>query len=132
MPRKFILSLAAAAAFAAATLVSGAANAHHSGGHWGGHGHFRHHVHFSHLRGGVYVQPVGYAVRAVEPGPCTCLSKKYTPEGQVVFKDQCTKEVASAQVNGGSDQTQNEQDPANASDQTNQDDNSQNATDGSK
>jgi hypothetical protein len=30
------------------------------------------------------------------PGPCTCLSKTYTPTGLVVFADICTKESASA------------------------------------
>lgn len=28
--------------------------------------------------------------------PCTCLTKEYTPDNLVVFKDVCTKEVASA------------------------------------
>jgi len=28
------------------------------------------------------------------PGPCTCLSKEYTQEGVVVFKDRCTNEMA--------------------------------------
>jgi hypothetical protein len=28
--------------------------------------------------------------------PCTCLTKEYTPDNLVVFKDLCTKEVASA------------------------------------
>ena len=28
------------------------------------------------------------------PGPCTCLSKEYTQEGAVLFKDNCTKEMA--------------------------------------
>lgn len=41
--------------------------------------------------------PVAYAaakpVRAVA-GPCTCLTKQYTPEGAVVFKDICTNEAA--------------------------------------
>ena len=27
-------------------------------------------------------------------GPCTCLSKEYTPQGQVLFKDRCTNEAA--------------------------------------
>jgi len=27
-------------------------------------------------------------------GPCTCLSKEYTPEGAVLFKDRCTNEMA--------------------------------------
>ena len=28
------------------------------------------------------------------PGPCTCLSKEYTAEGAVLFKDRCTNEMA--------------------------------------
>ena len=31
---------------------------------------------------------------AAAPGPCTCLSKEYTQEGVVVFKDRCTNEMA--------------------------------------
>ena len=34
------------------------------------------------------------------PGPCTCLTKSYTPSGLVVFADVCTKESASASVYG--------------------------------
>ena len=34
------------------------------------------------------------------PGPCTCLTKNYTPSGLVVFADVCTKESASASVDG--------------------------------
>jgi hypothetical protein len=34
------------------------------------------------------------------PGPCTCLTKTYTPSGLVVFADVCTKESASASVYG--------------------------------
>lgn len=45
-----------------------------------------------------YAAPaVGYAVArpvASTPGPCTCLSKEYTPEGAVLFKDRCTSEAA--------------------------------------
>ena len=55
------------------------------------------------------------------PGPCTCLTKNYTPEGRVVFQDLCTKEMASAPADGSSDQTQNEQGPANMAGQTYQD-----------
>jgi hypothetical protein len=36
------------------------------------------------------------------PGPCTCLTKTYTPSGLVVFADVCTKESASAAVNASS------------------------------
>ncbi len=45
---------------------------------------------------GVDVAPVVAA-----PGPCTCLTKTYTPDGLVVFADVCTKEAASARVDGG-------------------------------
>jgi len=49
----------------------------------------------------VYGAVASYAVApsvavAAAPRPCTCLTKEYTPENQVVFKDICTKEVASA------------------------------------
>lgn len=37
--------------------------------------------------------PTYYAARPVA-GPCTCLSKEYTPQGQVLFKDRCTNEAA--------------------------------------
>jgi hypothetical protein len=37
---------------------------------------------------------VAPAVAAAKP--CTCLTKEYTPDNLVVFKDLCTKEVASA------------------------------------
>jgi hypothetical protein len=37
-------------------------------------------------------------VTAPTPGPCTCLTKNYTPSGLVVFADVCTKESASASV----------------------------------
>jgi hypothetical protein len=30
--------------------------------------------------------------------PCNCLTKEYTPDNLVVFKDLCTKEVASAPI----------------------------------
>ena len=40
------------------------------------------------------------------PGPCTCLTKTYTPSGLVVFADICTKESASASVDGSADATQ--------------------------
>ena len=71
------------------------------------------HLHHHHwiFRGGRWVDiegvaaldaaPVTPAVAApvtpaVTPGPCTCLTKTYTPTGLVVFADICTKESASA------------------------------------
>ena len=106
MSRKIILTLATA--LAAATLVVGTADAKkpnngpNNGPHW------KHHHHHMVRLHGLYVRPVSYAVpvRVATPGPCTCLTKGYTPEGMVVFKDQCTKEMASAPVGGSSDQAQ--------------------------
>ena len=45
-------------------------------------------------------------VTAPTPGPCTCLTKNYTPSGLVVFADVCTKESASASVYSSSDASQ--------------------------
>ena len=129
LSRKSIISFLAVATFAAATLVSGAASAHsggghgghgggHPGGHWGHWGHYHHYVHF-HDR--IYVRPVSYAVRTTTPGPCTCLTKNYTPEGRVVFQDLCTNEMASAPVDGTDDHAQAERGPANMAGQTYQD-----------
>jgi hypothetical protein len=106
MSRKLIVSLAAIAMLASTALVSGSANAkapHGNGnGNHGmyGHQHFNHHVRYWHYRERAYIRPVAY-VRPVVAGPCTCLTKDYTPEGIVVFKDLCTKEMASAPVDGG-------------------------------
>ena len=35
-----------------------------------------------------------YTVARPVAGPCTCLSKEYTPDGRVLFKDLCTNEAA--------------------------------------
>jgi hypothetical protein len=44
----------------------------------------------------VVSRPIYVAARPVAytPGPCTCLSKEYTSQGAVVFKDRCTAEMA--------------------------------------
>jgi hypothetical protein len=77
------------------------------------HVHFRHHwchrfYRFGHRHCGVHVRwyrplvaTVAATTYAVAPTvttarPCTCLTKEYTPDNLVVFKDLCTKEVASA------------------------------------
>ena len=60
---------------------------------------FRHHHPRWHVR---YHRPVWYGVRTVGytygatrvAGPCTCLSKEYTQDGRVLFKDLCTNEAA--------------------------------------
>lgn len=92
------------------------------GGHPGMPGHNRwafHHHHHGHwfFRGGRWIiidgvdggydQPVVDAQPVVStPGPCTCLTKTYTPSGLVVFADVCTKESASASVDGSADASQ--------------------------
>jgi hypothetical protein len=133
MSRKLILSLAAIATLASAALVSGSANAmvsHGSRGngnrppisrpnppHFHGHGH----VHLWRIRERSYIRPVGYVERVAEPGPCTCLTKGYTPEGKVVFKDLCTQEMASAPVDGGPAPASEIQSPSNFAGKTYQD-----------
>jgi hypothetical protein len=65
---------------------------------------------------GGYDQPVADAQPVVStPGPCTCLTKTYTPDGLVVFADVCTKEAASARVDGADVTTLP---PANSSDKS--------------
>jgi hypothetical protein len=72
---------------------------HHGGGGRIGHiGHRHHHHPHWHVR---YHRPIWYGVRTVGytvarpvAGPCTCLSKEYTPDGRVLFKDLCTNEAA--------------------------------------
>jgi hypothetical protein len=62
----------------------------------------------------VYTAPVA-AVTTYAATPtynrCTCLTKEYTPDGLVVFKDVCTKEMATAPVGnpGPGPQTQVEE-----------------------
>lgn len=74
-------------------------------GHPGHHGHPGHwhpdHGHWL-FRDGVWVDiDAGEAPYvAPAPGPCTCLTKNYTPDGLVVFADVCTKESASSPVDG--------------------------------
>jgi len=57
--------------------------------HW--HGHYRHYRH-------VYYAPRPVIYGAVTPvittNRCTCLTKEYTPEGALLFKDLCTNEAA--------------------------------------
>jgi hypothetical protein len=104
--RKLTFALAAIATLAATTLVSGSADAMVARGRGGhppvihvNHPHFHEHIHVWRLHERGYVRPVGY-VEPVVDGICNCLTKTYTPEGQVVFKDLCTKEMASAPVDG--------------------------------
>jgi hypothetical protein len=60
------------------------------------------HIHVRWHRPWIYGTGVVATSYAVAPGvvatakPCTCLTKEYTPDNLVVFKDVCTKEVASA------------------------------------
>lgn len=114
-----LLAVAASAALGLAMLAPTSASAMHGGGHGGGGmhggghgggghfggghfggGRFGHHHPRWHVR---YYRPIWYGVRPVyaaygprlvSPGPCTCLSKEYTPDGRVLFKDLCTNEAA--------------------------------------
>jgi hypothetical protein len=76
---------------------------------WPGHpGHqWAYHPH-GHLvfRGGRWItidEVVDEAPVTPVSGPCTCLTKTYTADGLVVFADVCTKEAASARVDGSAD-----------------------------
>ena len=112
-----LLAVAASAVLGLAMLSPNVASARgHGGGHGGGHGmhggghgmhgghggrhfgHHRHHWHRHYVRWHrpIWYSPVvyGYGVRTATPGPCTCLSKEYTQEGAVLFKDRCTNEMA--------------------------------------
>ena len=132
MSRKLILSLVALGTFASA-VVAGSADAMiiRGNGNHGGHGgrlppiHIVNHPHFHHHYRYVwrhdYVRPIGYVARVSEPGPCTCLTKEYTLEGQVVFKDLCTKEMAMAPVDGAPVQGGQNSDPNNFAGKTYQD-----------
>jgi hypothetical protein len=76
--------------------MHGGRGGHGDGGHIG-HRHPGHHWHVRYHRPIWYpgVRTVGYTVaRPVAAGPCTCLSKEYTPDGRVLFKDVCTNEAA--------------------------------------
>jgi hypothetical protein len=96
-----LLAVAASAALSLVALNPVTASAHWGGGgHWGG-GHwgggYHHFYRYGWHRPIIYARPVVYAASPVAvsaPGPCTCLSKEYTPEGAVLFKDRCTNEMA--------------------------------------
>src|SRR5665647_288578 len=131
MSRKLILSLAAIGTLASTALISGSADAmvaHRGNGNGNrppiyrpNHPHFHGHVHVWRIHERGYVRPVGYVERVAAPGPCTCLTKDYTPDGIVVFKDLCTKEMASAPVDGGPAQASEVASPTNFAGKTYQD-----------
>lgn len=132
MSRKVILSLAAVATLASAAFISGSADAmvaHRGNGHNipiihphpHPHPNWHPHVRIRHIYERGYIRPVGYVERVAVPGPCTCLTKDYTPDGIVVFKDLCTKEMASAPVDGGPAQASEVQSPSNFAGKTYQD-----------
>jgi len=145
MSRTFTRTLVALATLASAVAFAGSANAmvlnHGGNGHSGNGGHFGNgghyipiyhphvhpHPHFHyvwwrhrHLHPVAYVAG-GYAVGSTVQGTCNCLTKEYTPEGVVVFKDLCTKEMASAPVNGAPEQSGQAADPNNFAGKTYQD-----------
>jgi hypothetical protein len=134
MSRKFILGVAAVATLASTALISGSADAMVQRG--GGrislrppvhqlpprfHGpRFHEHVRLHRIYERGYIRPVGYVAPVVE-GTCNCLTKTYTPEGTVVFKDLCTKEMASAPVEGAPEKASEVQSPSNFAGKTYED-----------
>jgi hypothetical protein len=81
------------------------------------HHHHRHRV----FRGGRWIVIEEPVVDTVVRGPCTCLTKSYTPDGLVVFADLCTQESASAPVDGSVAQAAETQNPDNYGGRTYQD-----------
>jgi hypothetical protein len=115
LTRTSILALTAVVALGSAIASTTSASAWGGGGHHGGWHkyHHKHHAHWPRYRHHrYYVAPVVYSayrarpVYAAAPNPCSCLSKAYTPEGQVVFSDNCTKESAMAPVPGVQQQSE--------------------------
>jgi hypothetical protein len=70
----------------------------HPGRNWTYHPHG--HLVFRYGRWIMIDQAVDEVPAAPVSGPCTCLTKTYTPDGLVVFADVCTNEAASARVDG--------------------------------
>lgn len=67
------------------------------------------------------IRPVSLVQRPVV-STCNCLTKEYTQDGQVVFKDLCTQEMAMAPVAGAEQQKSSDaQSPANYAGKTYQD-----------
>jgi hypothetical protein len=65
--------------------------------HWWWHWHFgwRHPYWIAPVvAGGVATSYASYATAPAATSRCTCLTKEYTPQGAVVFKDVCTNEMA--------------------------------------
>ena len=122
MSRKVVLSLAAIASLATLALASVPADAK-SGGNGGNMGNHNgnHYVHWHpgfrryYAQGRYYVTPVTYtAISRPVVNTCNCLTKEYTPNGVVVFKDLCTQEMASGPVDEAPVQKQSEaQSPTN-------------------
>jgi hypothetical protein len=141
MSRKFILSLAIATLTVAAIASGPASAARHTSNNIPGrtHSHSGHPIHprppihpphpghftkFHHhriFRDGRWIIVDEPVVATVVPGPCTCLTKSYTPAGLVVFADLCTQESASAPVDGSVAQAVDEQSPDNYGGRTYQD-----------
>ncbi len=129
LTRTTLLALTAAIALGSAMASTDASAKGGNGGNGGMGGwhqyHHNHHAYWpNYRRHYYYAAPVVYSayrrpVVAAAPNPCSCLSKAYTPEGQVVFSDNCTKESAMAPVPGV--QQQSEAAPQNFAGKTFQD-----------
>jgi hypothetical protein len=62
--------------------------------YWRWHWAWRHHYWVPPVVAGGVVGGVAASYAATTPNRCNCLTKEYTPEGAVVFKDLCTHEAA--------------------------------------
>lgn len=78
---------------------------HHNWRHYR-HWHVRHNWHRPLIYGASVAGIAAPAYAAAAPRPCTCLTKEYTQDNVVVFKDLCTKETAAAPVDGALSQLQ--------------------------
>ena len=129
MSRKLTLALAALATLASAALVTAPADAKAPNGpknfksvnYQKPHYHHHAHLYIKRYYGHGYVRPVRYVTPVVSKGPCTCLTKDYTQEGQVVFTDLCTKETAMAPVEGAPQKSSEVEAPTNMAGKTYQD-----------
>jgi hypothetical protein len=113
--RTTFLALASVAAFGAALITSTSsadaggfgrrhfAKSFHHHGHFHRHHHYRHSYHYGYRPyiyggGAAAIAAPAYAVAA--PTARTCLTKEYTADKLVVFKDLCTKEMVAAPLRG--------------------------------
>jgi hypothetical protein len=104
--RTTLLALGTALAVAlvpitASAKAGGGGGGNKGGGNHGKHAHHHHHRHHHHRIVvwhrkvvPIVVGSTAVAAYAATTNTCTCLTKEYLPDGTVLFKDVCTKEMA--------------------------------------